>query len=135
MADWIAIRGEYITTDISQRKLADKYSVSAASVNRRAKKENWDEKRETFRNETIQKTQEKISEIQVDTRAAHERIRLKLLEIIEDRINQKDIYVSDIRRLEQMWCDIYDREPVDQEDTAAFQKAKEILGGVDSVID
>ena len=41
MADWQAIKTEYITTDTSYRKLAQKYGVDSAVIGRRAKKEEW----------------------------------------------------------------------------------------------
>ena len=41
MADWQAIKTEYITTDTSYRKLAQKYGIDSAVIGRRAKKEEW----------------------------------------------------------------------------------------------
>ena len=41
MTDWIAIKNDYINTDISYRKLAGKYNVSFATLRARAKKEDW----------------------------------------------------------------------------------------------
>lgn len=44
--DWLAIRNEYINTAISQRKLADKYGVSASVLMSKANKENWKKQKE-----------------------------------------------------------------------------------------
>lgn len=41
MTDWKKIRSEYIRGGISYRKLAEKYNVSPASVNRRMRTEGW----------------------------------------------------------------------------------------------
>lgn len=41
MPDWRKIKAEYIRTDISQRKIAEKYGVSLSSVARRCTKEKW----------------------------------------------------------------------------------------------
>ena len=45
-ADWSKIEAEYITTDTSYRKLADKYNVDQATIARKAKKEDWVSKRQ-----------------------------------------------------------------------------------------
>ena len=55
MADWQAIKTEYITTDTSYRKLAQKYVVDSAVIGRRAKKEEWVK----LRQQHIDKTQTK----------------------------------------------------------------------------
>lgn len=39
--DWAKIRNEYISTGISTRKLAEKYGVSANTLQARAKREKW----------------------------------------------------------------------------------------------
>ena len=41
MADWQKIKTEYITTDTSYRKLADKYGVHKDTICNRAKQEKW----------------------------------------------------------------------------------------------
>lgn len=41
--NWIEIKNEYIFTDISQRKLAEKYGVSVSTLMKRANKEQWKE--------------------------------------------------------------------------------------------
>ena len=56
MADWKKIEAEYITTDTSYRKLADKYGVDQATIARRAKKHDWVSKRQHH----ADKTQAKI---------------------------------------------------------------------------
>lgn len=41
LIDWEAIKTEYLTTDTSYRKLANKYKVNATTICKRAKSENW----------------------------------------------------------------------------------------------
>ena len=55
MADWQAIKTEYITTDTSYRKLAQKYGVNHAVIGQRAKAEKWVD----LRRQHIDKTQTK----------------------------------------------------------------------------
>ena len=55
-ADWAKIEAEYITTDTSYRRLAEKYRVDQATIARKAKKEDWVSKRQHH----INKTQAKV---------------------------------------------------------------------------
>lgn len=48
MADWKAIETEYITTDTSYRKLAQKYGVDQSTVSRKGKDGHWVEKKEQY---------------------------------------------------------------------------------------
>lgn len=60
--DFDKIRQEYITTDISYRKLCEKYDVSNTTLYARAKKEKWVEKRKQFKSKTDAKVEDKASE-------------------------------------------------------------------------
>ena len=66
-ADWAKIEAEYITTDTSYRRLADKYGVDQATIARKAKKEDWVSKRQRH----ISKTQAKI--LSADTKSKVDR--------------------------------------------------------------
>ena len=87
MADWQAIKTEYITTDTSYRKLAQKYGVSATQICNVGRDEKWVEQREQFLSKTTAKTLEKISQ-QEANRAAKihsvaDKLLLKIEEIVE----------------------------------------------------
>ncbi len=69
MADWQAIKTEYITTDTSYRKLAQKYGVRYATLQARAKEEKWTELRDRHRTSTVSKSLTKISNKQADRAA------------------------------------------------------------------
>ena len=69
MADWKKIKTEYITTDTSYRKLAEKYGISYQAICRRSKAERWGEQHEQHMNKTVTKTIEAISNKQVDRAA------------------------------------------------------------------
>ena len=89
MADWKKIAAEYITTDISYRKLAEKYGLDQATVARKAKKEDWVSKRQHH----ADKTQAKI--LSADTKNKADRVgRLmtvadKLLKKVELAVDQE----------------------------------------------
>ena len=69
MADWQKIKTEYITTDTSYRKLADKYGLDQATIARRAKKEGWVSNRQQNASRTQAKIVNAISNKQVDRAA------------------------------------------------------------------
>ncbi len=69
MADWQAIKTEYITTDTSYRKLAQKHGVRYATLQARAKEEKWTELRDRHRTSTVSKSLTKISNKQADRAA------------------------------------------------------------------
>ena len=67
--NWDDIRNEYITSNISYRKLADKYGIRLATLADRAKTEGWINKREQNRNKTVTKTIEKTSDMAAERAA------------------------------------------------------------------
>ena len=69
MADWKAIKTEYITTDTSYRKLAQKYGVNATNIAKRASKEKWVEERNKNASKTLSKTLNAIGTKQAERTA------------------------------------------------------------------
>lgn len=69
MADWQSIKTEYITTDTSYRKLAQKHGVRYATLQARAKEEKWTELRDRHRTSTVSKSLSKISNKQAERTA------------------------------------------------------------------
>ena len=66
MADWKKIKTEYITTNTSYRKLAQKHGVHYNAIANRAKQEDWISQREQYCDRTVTKTVTAISDKQVD---------------------------------------------------------------------
>lgn len=91
MADWQAIKTEYITTDTSYRKLAQKYGVNYQAICHRSKDEGWIALREQYRNNTITKTLEKISTKKADMMARIDDLADQLLEKLEQAITELDL--------------------------------------------
>lgn len=69
--NWEELKTEYITTDVSQRKLAAKYGIGAVAISTRSKAEGWVEARKQYKAKTLAKTLEKSS-----TREANRLARL-----------------------------------------------------------
>lgn len=59
--DWLVIKMEYVTTDISLRNLAEKHGVSRTTIGHRSKTEGWVEARRRHRAKIESKTSERIA--------------------------------------------------------------------------
>lgn len=93
MADWQAIKTEYITTDTSYRKLAQKYGVSTTQICNVGRDERWVELREQHLNKTVAKTLEKISDKQSDKLSRIDDLADKLLMKLEQAITELDRHI------------------------------------------
>lgn len=69
--NWEKIKTEYITTDISQRKISAKYGIGTVAISTHSKAEGWVEARKQYKAKTVAKTIEKTS-----TREANRLARL-----------------------------------------------------------
>ena len=94
MADWKAIKTEYITTDTSYRKLAQKYGIHYKVISARGKAEGWVELRSQHKDKTITKTLDKISNKQADKMARIDDLADQLLEKLEQAITELDLQLA-----------------------------------------
>lgn len=94
MEDWLKIKTEYITTDTSYRKLAEKYGVHYQTICARSKAEGWILLREQYQNMTVTKTVEKISEKTARQAAKVGDLADKLLVKLEQAIDELDLKVT-----------------------------------------
>ncbi|MBQ3146801.1 MAG: hypothetical protein IJB91_03640 [Oscillospiraceae bacterium] len=93
MADWKKIKTEYITTETSYRKLAQKYGLDQATIARRAKKEGWVSNRQQNASKTQAKIIDKISDKTADKMARIEGITDKLLTKLDQAVNELDLVI------------------------------------------
>ncbi len=63
--NWLAIKNEYINTNISYRKLAEKHSVSFNTLKARATKEQWKDGRDKQHHSIATKIQQKTAAVVV----------------------------------------------------------------------
>lgn len=119
--DWSAIKTEYITTDTSYRKLAQKYGVHHTIIGHRAKDEKWVELRRQHIDKTQAKTLEKISQQEANRAAKIHSVADKLLNKIEAMadsgrpMNSKDIRaltaaIRDLKEIQNVRSDADRRE-------------------------
>ena len=94
MADWQAIKTEYITTQTSYRKLAEKYGIHYKVISERGKAEGWVELRSQHRDKTLTKTLDKISNKQSAKMARIDKLTDKLLDKLEQAITELDLQLA-----------------------------------------
>ena len=94
MADWQAIKTEYITTDTSYRKLAQKYGIHYKVISERGKDEKWVELRSQHKDRTLTKTLNKISNKQSDKMSRIDDLADQLLVKLEQAITELDLQLA-----------------------------------------
>lgn len=104
MADcnWKKIKTEYITTDVSLRKLAAKHNVGESTLFARASKEKWVEQREQHQSKTVAKTLDAISKKQVDRAANLVSVADILLAKVKDLVESDAEVMSDTQSLKHI---------------------------------
>ena len=85
MADWQKIKTEYITTDTSYRKLAQKYGLDQATIAQRGKKEDW----VGIRKQKASETQAKIIDAVEDRKVDRATKLLDVADLLMDKIKQR----------------------------------------------
>lgn len=87
-ADWTAIKNEYITSSVSQRQLAKKFGVAPQSLNRRCKAEKWGDLREAYRDKTVQKTTDAVSDAVAERTVMISNISTKAACFLDRRLDE-----------------------------------------------
>ena len=96
MVDWNTIKTEYITTDTSYRKLAQKYGVNHTVIGQRAKKEKWVDLRGRHIDKTQTKTLNTISNKQADRAAKLIGVSDLVLDKVKALLEDNDKLVTDV---------------------------------------
>lgn len=86
--DWNDIQAEYVSGGISQRALAEKYKVSFNTLQKRARKEEWNKKRQEVYDKSTEKLLQKTANAVSDNAAIAQRIKQKLLKRLEKEIDE-----------------------------------------------
>lgn len=85
--DWEAIKQEYISTNISQKELAEKHGVSVSTLGKKCSSEGWSKLRKKFRKKVEKKTIEKISRKKACELAKIGESANKIVCLINDSLN------------------------------------------------
>ena len=125
MADWQKIKTEYITTDTSYRKLADKYGIDQATISRKAKKEDWVSMRQHHISETQAKILTADTEEKVDRAVRLMTVADKLLDKVEQWVEMGDpISATHIKNLSDAIKNIKEVQMIRAEEDIEEQKAR-----------
>jgi tRNA-dihydrouridine synthase len=100
--DWQAVKTEYITTDTSYRKLAQKYGIDQATIARRAKKEGWVGERQRHISETQAKIIKSIGSQQASRAARLQMVADKLLGRVEGLLESPDDHALDTQAMKHI---------------------------------
>lgn len=98
--NWRKIKAEYIAGGISQRGLADKYKISIRTIERRAQKEKWTEKRKKADGKAVEKVAEKTAEIVADNATLCEQIKTKILQKLVEMVDAYPTNGAELRKEE-----------------------------------
>lgn len=91
--DWEAIRLEYITTDTTYQKLADKYKIRMQTVAERAKNEGWRAERKKHKEKIVKRAVRKSEKKEADRLKRILKAGDRLLAKLEKAINELDIQI------------------------------------------
>ena len=132
--DWIAIKNEYINTNISQRKLAEKYKISFNTLKDKANKEKWSSEKKEQHNKITTETQQKTAEIIVSAEIDRVKKMLTLTDKAQEQIeealgqlnkhvdmfgNVSNCEVVDVNRLKKLVSALKDVKDIVREDKAS----------------
>ena len=127
MADWQAIKTEYITTDTSYRKLAQKYGVNHAVIGQRAKAEKWVDLRRQHIDKTQTKALNTISNKQADRAAKLIGVSDLLLDKVKSLIEDSPevlILPQNIKHISGVLKDLKDIQMIKSEADLREQEAR-----------
>jgi hypothetical protein len=124
MADWQAIKTEYITTQTSYRKLAEKYGVSRVQIGNVGRDEKWVELRRQHLDNTVTKTVAAVENAQVNRAKKMQSVADKLLLKIEALVDRPGMMPKDIRSLVAAVKDLKEIQGVKSELDEKEQRAR-----------
>ena len=125
MADWQKIKTEYITTDTSYRKLADKYGIDQATIARRAKKEDWVSNRQHHADKTQAKILSADAKNKADRAARLMTVADKLLRKVEQMADlEGPISATSLKNLTDALRNIKETQMVRTAEDIEEQKAR-----------
>lgn len=129
MADWNKIKTEYLTSDTSYRKLAQKYGVNAITIAKKASKEGWVSQRQQQANRTLSKTLTVVSNRQVNRAVRMQEVADKLLNKIEAAVDDYNMEVllvdrQSLRQITGALKDIKDIQMIRSEADLREQEAR-----------
>ena len=123
--DWKNIETEYVTSDISQRQLAEKYGICRSTIGKKAAEGNWIEKRNKHRDSVVTKTVAAVESAMVSRARKVQTVADKLLNKIEAMVDgENPLDTKAIRALTAAVKDLKEIQGVRSELDEQEQKAR-----------
>ena len=92
--EWEKIKTEYITSDVSYRVLAQRYGMTYKRLQERGRQEEWREQKADYREKLANKSLDIICEVQANRIAKAILIGDRMLEKVEEALNEIDIVLA-----------------------------------------
>jgi len=89
--DWINIKKDYLTSQLSYKDISEKYGINIATVSERAKREEWPRLKKETHAEIMAETIRKVKKNQVNRNSRHILIVDKILDAIEQAIEAGEL--------------------------------------------
>ena len=127
MADWQSIKTEYITTNTSYRKLAQKYGVSYNAIGNRSRDEKWQELRDQHLSKTMTKTMNAIASQQASRAAKLISVSDLLLDKIKSLVEDNPellIVPQNLKHISGVLKDLKDIQMIKSEADLREQEAR-----------
>lgn len=127
MADWKKIKTEYITTDTSYRKLAEKYGLNKDTIHRRAKAESWEALRRQHIDRVQTRTLDAVCDQQVNRAAKLQSVADLLLTKVNDylqRMEVEDIGTSAMKNISGVLKDLKEIQMIRSDADMREQEAR-----------
>ena len=125
MADWEKIKAEYLTTDTSYRKLAEKHGVNPTTIAKKASKEDWQSQRQQQASKTLSKMLTADTKKKVDRASRLMTVADKLLKKVEQAVDDdKPMSASAIKNLSDALKNIRDTQMIRSDADMREQEAR-----------
>jgi hypothetical protein len=125
MADWAKIEAEYITTETSYRKLAQKYGLNQATIAQKAKAEDWVGKRKQQASTAQALILEKDINKKVDRATRLKTVADKLLDKVEALVSDDGyLTAASIKNLSDALKNIKEAQMIRTDEDILEQKAR-----------
>lgn len=107
--DWTSIKNEYISSEISMRKLAAKHKVDLKSIATHSKQEGWVAQRKEYQNRVQAKTLQNIEEAASNFQAEVSESARKLLDKVNEVLKLEEALAPrDLKSLSSTLLDLRD---------------------------
>ena len=135
--DWVAIKTEYISTNISQIALAEKYGIAPRTLQQMASREKWFAERKKHKEKLVKKSLQKIATKESNLLARELSVADKITGILEKALNDAEQFNRHIvqTKLKTKKMEVWDAEErvFNKIDMQALKQAADALQTVEKM--